>query len=71
MGSGWGGRRGGAGWWGSEENGAMVESVVAAGAPVGELVAGALSKGARRLRRAIAMVEKGEDDAIHQVRVSS
>ena len=37
---------------------------------VGELVSGALFKGSRRLQRAVLMVEKGEDDAIHQVRVS-
>ncbi|TDD57083.1 CHAD domain-containing protein [Kribbella antibiotica] len=38
--------------------------------PVEVLVGNALAKGARRLRRAVLMVEKGEDDAIHQVRVS-
>jgi len=38
--------------------------------PTGVLVAAALVKGAKRLRRAIVMVEKSEDDAIHQVRVS-
>ncbi|WP_272954694.1 CHAD domain-containing protein [Kribbella sandramycini] len=39
-------------------------------APVGVLVGGALAKGAARLQRAVRMVEKDEDDAIHQVRVS-
>ncbi|GAA1597125.1 hypothetical protein GCM10009789_58830 [Kribbella sancticallisti] len=50
----------------------MVESVgvVTAESPVGELVASALLKGSRRLQRSIGMVEKSEDDAIHQVRVS-
>lgn len=37
---------------------------------VGVLVGNALAKGARRLQKAVRMVEKGEDDAIHQVRVS-
>ena len=41
------------------------------GVLVGDLVAAALGKGAGRLRRAVGMVEKGEDDAIHQVRVAS
>jgi CHAD domain-containing protein len=41
-----------------------------AGDPVGVLVAAALSKGARRLQRSVEMVANGEDDAIHQVRVS-
>jgi len=43
---------------------------VSADAPVGVLVGGALAKGAARLERAVGMVEKGQDDAIHQVRVS-
>ncbi|MFB6725866.1 CHAD domain-containing protein [Kribbella sp. NPDC056345] len=38
--------------------------------PVGVLVGAAVAKGARRLQKAVRMVEKGEDDAIHQVRVS-
>ncbi|TDO26069.1 CHAD domain-containing protein [Kribbella sp. VKM Ac-2527] len=38
--------------------------------PVGTLVAVALVKGTGRLQGAIEMLEKGEDDAIHQVRVS-
>ncbi|MFI5735530.1 CHAD domain-containing protein [Kribbella sp. NPDC051587] len=38
--------------------------------PVEVLIGNALAKGGRRLRRAVVMVEKGEDDAIHQVRVS-
>lgn len=42
----------------------------AEGVLVGELVAAALGKGAGRLGRAVLMVEKGEDDAIHQVRVA-
>jgi CHAD domain-containing protein len=37
---------------------------------VGELVGRAVEKGARRLGKAVRMVERGEDDAIHQVRVS-
>ncbi|MET7283295.1 CHAD domain-containing protein [Kribbella sp. NPDC005582] len=37
---------------------------------VGVLVEAALAKGARRLQKAVRMVEKGEDDAIHQVRVA-
>ncbi|MDX6260524.1 MAG: hypothetical protein QOH84_2212 [Kribbellaceae bacterium] len=37
---------------------------------VGELVGRAVEKGVRRLRKAVGMVERGEDDAIHQVRVS-
>ena len=54
----------------------MVESVGGVGgplwaeAPVGVLVGSALAKGATRLQGAVLMVEKGEDDAIHQVRVS-
>lgn len=57
------------------ENGLM-ESVggwsggLSAEAPVGVLVVEALAKGTGRLQRAVRMVEKGEDDAIHQVRVS-
>ena len=43
---------------------------MSAEAPAGVLVAGALAKGAARLQRAVVMVEKGEDDAIHQVRVA-
>jgi CHAD domain-containing protein len=43
---------------------------VSAAAPVGLLVGGALGRGAARLQVAVLMVEKGEDDAIHQVRVS-
>ncbi|MFC9692005.1 CHAD domain-containing protein [Kribbella sp. NPDC056951] len=38
--------------------------------PVGLLVGNAVTKGARRLQKAVRMVEKGDDDAIHQVRVS-
>ncbi|MEV8377875.1 CHAD domain-containing protein [Kribbella sp. NPDC056861] len=37
---------------------------------VGELVGKAIGKGARRLTKAVGMVERGDDDAIHQVRVS-
>ncbi|TDD13167.1 CHAD domain-containing protein [Kribbella turkmenica] len=54
----------------------MVESAggwsgpLSAETPVGVLVANALTKGTTRLRGAILMVEKSEDDAIHQVRVS-
>ena len=54
----------------------MVESVGAVGGPLGAeapvrvLVGSALAKGATRLQGAVLMVEKGEDDAIHQVRVS-
>ncbi|MGW1345184.1 CHAD domain-containing protein [Kribbella sp. NPDC002412] len=54
----------------------MVESVagwsgaLSADAPVGTLVVNALTKGTTRLHGAILMVEKDEDDAIHQVRVS-
>jgi CHAD domain-containing protein len=40
------------------------------GEAVGVLVGAALAKGARRLENAVGMVENGEDDAIHQVRVS-
>ncbi|TQJ16915.1 CHAD domain-containing protein [Kribbella jejuensis] len=40
------------------------------GLVVGELVAAALLKGARRLEMSVGMVAGGEDDAIHQVRVS-
>ncbi|TCC34530.1 CHAD domain-containing protein [Kribbella capetownensis] len=43
---------------------------LSAEAPVGVLVGNALTKGAARLQGAVLMVEKGEDDAIHQVRVS-
>ena len=43
---------------------------LSAEAPVGRLVVNALAKGASRLQSAILMVEKDEDDAIHQVRVS-
>ena len=39
-------------------------------APVRVLVGSALAEGATRLQGAVLMVEKGEDDAIHQVRVS-
>jgi CHAD domain-containing protein len=51
----------------------MVESLgaVTAESPVGALLSSALLKGSRRLQRAIGMVEKSEDDAIHQVRVAS
>jgi CHAD domain-containing protein len=54
----------------------MTESVGAVGGPLGAeapvrvLVGSALAKGAARLQGAVLMVEKGEDDAIHQVRVS-
>lgn len=50
----------------------MVESAekLTPGSPVGSLVMEALVRGTQRLRRAIAMVENSEDDAIHQVRVS-
>ncbi len=54
----------------------MVESAggwsgaLAAEAAVGALVGNALTKGTSRLQGAVLMVEKGEDDAIHQVRVS-
>lgn len=37
---------------------------------VGRLVAAALVKGAQRLEKSVGMVANGEDDAIHQVRVS-
>ncbi len=43
---------------------------LSAEAPVGMLVVNALAKGASRLHGAILMVEKDEDDAIHQVRVA-
>ena len=43
---------------------------LSAEAPVGMLVVNALAKGASQLQGAILMVEKDEDDAIHQVRVS-
>jgi CHAD domain-containing protein len=43
---------------------------LSAEAPVGMLVVNALTRGTSRLQRAILMVEKDEDDAIHQVRVS-
>lgn len=54
----------------------MTESVGGVGEPLGAeapvrvLVGSALAKGATRLQGAVLMVEKGEDDAIHQVRVS-
>ncbi|MEU4606896.1 CHAD domain-containing protein [Kribbella sp. NPDC023972] len=54
----------------------MVESLdgwggaLSAEAPVGVLVVSALTKGTSRLQRAVLMVEKAEDDAIHQVRVA-
>ncbi|TDW13963.1 CHAD domain-containing protein [Kribbella kalugense] len=38
--------------------------------PVGVLIGSALTKGAARLQRSVGMVERSEDDAIHQVRVS-
>lgn len=38
--------------------------------PVGVLVAAALVRGTRRLEKSVGMVANGEDDAIHQVRVS-
>lgn len=41
-----------------------------AGDPVGVLVAAALVQGTRRLEKSVGMVANGEDDAIHQVRVS-
>jgi len=44
--------------------------VLSAETPVGELVGTALAKGTSRLQGAVLMVEKAEDDAIHQVRVS-
>ena len=44
--------------------------LVVAESPVGMLVGVALAKGARRLEKSVAMVSAGEDDAIHQVRVS-
>ncbi|MET9275631.1 CHAD domain-containing protein [Kribbella sp. NPDC003557] len=47
-----------------------VASAPVAGDAVGALVGAALAKGARRLEKAVGMVENGEDDAIHQVRVS-
>jgi len=46
------------------------DAPLSADAPVGVLVGNALVKGATRLQGAILMVEKSEDDAIHQVRVS-
>ena len=63
------------GWAGSgvvSENGAMVETpeVLTGDSPTGALIAAALVKGSNRLQRAILMVEKSEDDAIHQVRVA-
>ncbi|MEI8411682.1 MULTISPECIES: CHAD domain-containing protein [unclassified Kribbella] len=53
----------------------MVESLgwsgaLSAEAPVGVLVVNALTRGTSRLQGAVLMVEKAEDDAIHQVRVS-
>src|SRR5881409_3475887 len=59
-----------------KENGAMADRVsvlsgpLSAEAPVGMLVVNALAKGASRLQGAILMIEKDEDDAIHQVRVA-
>jgi len=53
----------------TETVGALSEPLGAA-APVRALVGSALAKGAARLQGAVRMVEKGEDDAIHQVRVS-
>ncbi|MER7249294.1 CHAD domain-containing protein [Kribbella sp. NPDC000426] len=44
--------------------------LVVAESPVGMLVGVALARGARRLEKSVAMVSAGEDDAIHQVRVS-
>jgi CHAD domain-containing protein len=44
--------------------------LVVAESPVGMLVGVALAKGARRLEKSVGMVSAGEDDAIHQVRVS-
>jgi CHAD domain-containing protein len=44
--------------------------LVEAESPVGALVGVALAKGARRLEQSVGMVSAGEDDAIHQVRVS-
>ncbi|MFC6162602.1 CHAD domain-containing protein [Kribbella jiaozuonensis] len=44
--------------------------LVVAESPVGVLVGVALAKGARRLEKSVGMVSAGEDDAIHQVRVS-
>jgi CHAD domain-containing protein len=48
-----------------------VEGAAAGDQPVGVLVGSALAKGARRLEKSVGMVENSEDDAIHQVRVSS
>ncbi|HEY3562698.1 MAG TPA: CHAD domain-containing protein [Kribbella sp.] len=42
----------------------------AADEPVRVLVGAALARGARRLEKSVGMVANGEDDAIHQVRVS-
>ncbi|MFI5698310.1 CHAD domain-containing protein [Kribbella sp. NPDC051586] len=44
--------------------------LVVAGSPVGLLVGVVLAKGAQRLEKSVGMVSAGEDDAIHQVRVS-
>jgi CHAD domain-containing protein len=44
--------------------------LVVAESPVGVLVGVALAKGAGRLEKSVRMVSAGEDDAIHQVRVS-
>lgn len=44
--------------------------LVVAESPVGVLVGVALAKGAGRLEKSVGMVSAGEDDAIHQVRVS-
>jgi len=48
----------------------VLSGPLSAEAPVGLLVVNALAKGASRLHGAILMVEKDEDDAIHQVRVA-
>ncbi|WP_371404066.1 CHAD domain-containing protein [Kribbella sp. NBC_00662] len=44
--------------------------LVVAESPVGVLVGVALARGAGRLAKSVGMVSAGEDDAIHQVRVS-
>ncbi|MFI5713888.1 CHAD domain-containing protein [Kribbella sp. NPDC051620] len=56
----------------SSGGGVVGSSVVGDGGGllVGELVGRALAKGARRLGKAVGMVGRGEEDAIHQVRVS-
>jgi CHAD domain-containing protein len=62
---------GGAGIGAVGKNGAVeTAEQLTPDSPVGALVAAALVKGTERLQRAIVMVEKTEDDAIHQVRVS-